>query len=332
MRSRASIAIAVAGLTIALVLPASAAAKPHVLPFRSVQLHLRGSGGYGISLFAIGLPKPHKSFVSISASRMKKGSFFDFDSSTYSVAGAVSTKRVRADLGPYGRISLRFQPSGPAKEDKLFPGCHGRPDTSQRGVFVGTIRFRGDGGFTEVDAERAKGKIGTAGSYSCKGGGHLPRPPHHAKKVEEVSLKATTPHHTLDFSAAIQPQRDSFPGIPAVEYSASSNQFCGRVAVSRSVSVGGEASSFVFDKPLSSATVTPPAPFSGSGTFSRDPAGGAATWTGNLAVAFPGLDATIVGDDFDAKLERRRVDPSAGVLYAIESSCRGRPLSAGSTF
>ncbi len=324
MRIKATGAIAAAALiAILAALPAAAVAKQGaVLPTRFVQLHLPGSGGYGITLFAVELPKPHKSFVTLTASKRMKSSVIDFDSSSYSASGAVSAKLVRADLGPYGRIAVRFQPSGPTKvENSPFGRCHGVPNTTQRGAFVGTIRFRGDDGYTEVDADRARGRVSTQGRYFCSADGHHPRHPSHPKKVEEVSLDAVTPHHTLSFSAAIRPGQKAFPGIPPVEYEASSTQACGRVTVSRSVSTEGPAASFAFDRPLSSSTVTPPPPFSGSGTFLRDPSSGLTSWAGNLAVSFPGLDVPLAGDEFDAKLERRQVDPSFGILYAIRSFC-----------
>jgi hypothetical protein len=46
--------------------------------------------------------------------------------------------------------------------------------------------------------------------------------------------------------------------------------------------------SFAFDEALNSATVSPPVPFTGSGSFLRNP-DGSTSWTGTLAVDLPGL-------------------------------------------
>jgi hypothetical protein len=50
----------------------------------------------------------------------------------------------------------------------------------------------------------------------------------------------------------------------------------------------GGSETFVFDESLTSATVRPPFPFTGSGSFLRNP-DGSISWTGTLAVSLPGL-------------------------------------------
>ena len=54
--------------------------------------------------------------------------------------------------------------------------------------------------------------------------------------------------------------------------------------------------------PTRAATISPPAPFSGTGTFSRE-AGKAARWTGDLKVELPGFgDVPLAGTDSTASM------------------------------
>ncbi len=70
-------------------------------------------------------------------------------------------------------------------------------------------------------------------------------------------------------------------------YLAEIEQTVGSLGVFRGVFVHASPATFAFDNALSSAGVTPPPPFSGSGSFQRAPTG-AKSWTGSLAVSFPG--------------------------------------------
>jgi hypothetical protein len=62
------------------------------------------------------------------------------------------------------------------------------------------------------------------------------------------------------------------------------------------------AADFSFDPAFSTAILTPPAPFSGSGSFQRG-ADGSTTWSGSLAVSFPGMpNVALAGPQFTASL------------------------------
>jgi hypothetical protein len=60
------------------------------------------------------------------------------------------------------------------------------------------------------------------------------------------------------------------------------------LSILRATAAVGKSSSFTYDPALTSAVVTPPAPFTGTGTFRRN-ADGSTEWSGGLAVALPGL-------------------------------------------
>jgi hypothetical protein len=59
---------------------------------------------------------------------------------------------------------------------------------------------------------------------------------------------------------------------------------------------------FAFDEALTEATITPPEPFHGTGTY-RAAADGTTTWTGPLSVSFPGAPhLPLAGEGFKATL------------------------------
>lgn len=68
-------------------------------------------------------------------------------------------------------------------------------------------------------------------------------------------------------------------------------------------------SDFIFNNSLSAATVSPPAPFSGTGSFQHGAnphgANGLNAWMGSLSVSLPGLGAvSLAGSNFKSRLER----------------------------
>jgi hypothetical protein len=76
------------------------------------------------------------------------------------------------------------------------------------------------------------------------------------------------------------------------------------VDIIRIAGASAPSGDFVFDNAFSSATLTPPAPFSGSAIFQRN-ADGTISWAGSLAVSFPGMpDVPLVGPQFETTLGR----------------------------
>ena len=63
------------------------------------------------------------------------------------------------------------------------------------------------------------------------------------------------------------------------------NEKAGRVEILRSAFAKGPAGSFTYDDGLTEASVDPPAPFSGSATYTE---GSPSTWVGDLAMKVPG--------------------------------------------
>ena len=317
---RAFLASLVFVVVLVLPLPAFAAASQ---PGHSAELSLRADG-YRVRVIGLATAKAKASsqvFVSVAKS-LGEGKV-GFTQASYLVRGRVTGRAIRADLGSFGFIGVRFHPRGRIHKQHI-PGCAGTLFTSQSGHFIGRIRFRGESGYVGVDAKRALGRVGTQGAYKCPGSGSGPPPIPKGKRVEQVTLSATTKDRELSFSATERPNEPPSPFAidgPVVEYAATEIEPCGAVSITRTIFVEGSAESFVFDHALKAATVTPPEPFAGSVGFTRDPSTGATSWTGNLSAPFLGLDQTLVVPALKAQLKRNRVDPNLSVLHAYVDRC-----------
>jgi hypothetical protein len=80
--------------------------------------------------------------------------------------------------------------------------------------------------------------------------------------------------------------RKNSPTRPTM-LSASISERRGRIGIERSVHITTASSAFDFDIPAGTAHLSPPAPFSGAGSYLH-PKHGHARWRGNLSVDFPG--------------------------------------------
>jgi hypothetical protein len=207
--------------------------------------------------------------------------------STYVARGKVSPTAIHAGFGTLGRVDMRFQPSGDVTHGKRHRHCLG-PDryTIRPGAFVGSIRFRGEDGYTSAKVHRVKGKVVTPRALRCfdslfeelehgsKG--------HRAKKRPKVTRLYSFLRSGLTAIFFAANERGGRAGFVA-----ETEQTVGSLGVFRGVIVRASPATFAFDNALSSAGVTPPPPFSGSGSFQRGPTG-AKSLTGSLAVSFPG--------------------------------------------
>jgi hypothetical protein len=72
--------------------------------------------------------------------------------------------------------------------------------------------------------------------------------------------------------------------------------------IARAAFAKAPSPAFVFDHARATATVHPPAPFSGEATFARN-GHGSAVWTGSLSVALLGIDpVALAGPAFHGSL------------------------------
>jgi hypothetical protein len=306
-RLRAALVCAVVGtaqLAVAAGAPAQARSLPtgpsQACPIAHIRLNvnyscagefvLRGSNGYKITVSA-----DPEAGGTVQLTAEGHGGAVD-----YLAHGRANAKGIEARFGRLGRISVRFHPSGRSRHLRVPKRCLAKrpPVVSSRlGWLVGTIRFRGERGFTQVSAHRAPGGFGdpltnTPTKLECESRESAAE---HKRELESAILDGAPRNREVAFSAFPLFGSQSHPfgahGNPAGRpdlFLALAFERSGKMSILRSAAALGGSEDFLFDDALTSATVTPPAPFTGTGTFQRRP-DGTTSWTGSLSVALPGL-------------------------------------------
>lgn len=86
---------------------------------------------------------------------------------TYSVRGRVSSRQLKGRFGNLGRIAMRFQARGKPRRIAPPEGCKGLKRSLSEGVFVGSIRFKGERGYTHLQKKRIRGSLSTGRRWRC---------------------------------------------------------------------------------------------------------------------------------------------------------------------
>jgi hypothetical protein len=227
---------------------------------------------------------------------------------------ATHTARARpghllADFGRRGRFDLRFVPVGKPEPIPTGGLCDGKKGSWQVGYLVGAARFRTERGFARIAIHRVPAARESWARLTCELG-HIPLPGHPKEKRTTFDAVATpptkgfslaAPKRTLGFDVT-QFYRHAKPADQRVAFAATLKERAGRVSIRRQVKVATGERSLLFPglPPMpEEVEVKPPAPFTGSGEFLRTHES-TYTWTGDLAVTFPGLDPIrLTGPRFD---------------------------------
>lgn len=267
--------------------------------------------GYSIRVIAFGQTVG----LRIARPQGRKGSAA---TTTYLARGRVTPTSIRASFGSLGSVQLHFQRLTRTLAGPLFDTCkvRGKGPIARFGLFVGSLRFRGEGGYTSAEVHRLHGgSIDIDALIAClrgivgpermelpsprspflptplpgllASGGHRAPPP-----AEAPTHPSDGPRPTVLLAQDAQPlSRTIFAALRGghrrVRYVAAAATSEGPIAILRVATVTAGASSFAFDDSLSKARVSPPPPFEGSGLFEHG-AGSTKSWGGSLAVSFLG--------------------------------------------
>lgn len=304
------IGLAMAAVAALWALPSAAGASPHrskpfsgECPVGHVILNVsyscareftvQGTNGYSITVSGEGRSGSGRGGGEIEISVKSR----DADV-VYLGRGTFTPTGMNASFGHLGKLSVRFRPSGKVSRVRVPKKClKERPPIAMArlGTFVGSFRFRGKRGYTEVSAHRMRGGIGDP--LAIEGG--KPECEWHAtaaeKKEEEESIQLTASSKASGVSFSAAPLFGSWGGKRSARFkgddlfiASQSERAKGVQLILRVVAAAGPPDDFVFDTALTSATVTPPSPFTGSASFQRN-ADGSTSWTGSLSVPVPGL-------------------------------------------
>jgi hypothetical protein len=296
---------------------------------RSLHLSLGANAtrGYDVSIETLG---HHR--VVLTA---EKGGAF----ASYTVRGTVTRRRIKADFGRFGHVSVRFH--GKRKPFALLPGsqrkvpgrhrvCRGRSPEREVGRFRGTIDFAGQRAFTKLAIGRLQGEVRRSYRQVCRGGFRVRELSRATRAGFGITLLTARQRHgktvTRFDAIGIEPPR--FAGIKSSELpaivSASRKETVGRVRVSRSFFLSAQAGAVTFSrrgvKPAI-ARVDLPRPFGGHALYRGAKGSSPASWTGPLDVRLPGSGPLpLTGPGFKVFLCRVGSAPGNPCLRRAEAS------------
>lgn len=262
-------------------------------------LYLESQEGHALLVLSRTRPAGMTTFSAAGAPRKLPGG--PYSQVTYYASQPRSDpNEVSVDLGacdgqsPCGHVAVKFAPNG---ETKVTSRRIDHPQykcdspavwTRHLGTFTGTIALRGENGFTTVSSTNV---IGSVGSYKrprgCK---HLRRGKVRAGAQDHPGsrwLLLTAKSKQQYFFAWRSRGKTTF-------HASSSETLPGSdgVIIIRDAQADGPAS--LVDSGVWQVAVRPPAPFKGLGVLRARP-NGATSWTGRIAVIFPGITTRLAG-------------------------------------
>jgi hypothetical protein len=218
--------------------------------------------------------------------------------------GEVSRDGFSANFGEFGEFTLAYEPIRTLETHGPNRHCEGEPKTTTEGYFRGTLHFRGERGYVDVEATRAKGTLVLVPPWRCHyGSARASRAREREKRRRVATLVAASRGNPVSFVAFGSREEREKPFAAFYATSQEVRDGVGIVRLTWAV-VGGHAG-FVFDNPGGTAFVDPPAPFAGSAGYLRRP-NARDRWAGNLTAPLLGLGRVhLTGPGFDARMVPR---------------------------
>lgn len=278
-------------LALTLLLPSAAQGGEAQPQPTLIGFHLHASNGYELLALAGAAPEGGEGWIGLFLIKGDKHSAV-----TYAAPATVTPKIIEADLGELGRISVTRMATGRMKQ--VHWGCKpGRTKRVEAERYEGTIEFHGEEGFADVIADSAPLDPKPCGVADERGRTPGKTLPGARLSAEKRRIDA----YGFDFYAV-----QNRPGA-RTEVGAEVEEHRGAMEIHRATWIWASAEALRYDRRLRTATVKPPAPFSGHGSFrSRDR--GRNLWTGNLTVDLPGRsDVPMTGRGFWVSLEHPRL-------------------------
>jgi hypothetical protein len=282
-----------ATVALGLAQPQDVPAKPgyFVFPgYRESQLTVKGTHGFVISVTQVG----HR--VELHASKGNASAIYILPMKN------PPRESIRAKFPGLGRVSVRFHPSGEPRRSPPWPGCRGGEEVLQKGTFSGTIRFRGERGFTRVAASSAPGIVRRFSKEVCKDSDGND----HSRLEPTYSLVASTKSHgqTAAFTA-LRPAPGAVFNDGSTYFGSLLGNKRGMTILKYAVAITADMDTFAIGGPPerpTSASVAPSSPFRGTATF-QGTTDGQAQWEGTLEVDLPGAPGVkLTGPSFSSRL------------------------------
>jgi hypothetical protein len=215
----------------------------------------------------------------------------------YLARGVARPERLQATFGHFGKVKMRFRESRNRTWRGQVRTCRGANRfIKRRGVFRGNLRFKGEDGYVSVRVHRAKGAVVTQ-APKCRRhrtrGFQIPFGSFSQPKAVLLAIAREGVAATAFFAA--EDRRSTL-------FFSTSEESRGKLAIVR-MAVIRKHSRIQSNDALTAASLSPPAPFHGTGRYRATP-DGTTTWSGDLSVNFPGAPrSALTGPDFEPFLE-----------------------------
>jgi hypothetical protein len=268
---------------------------------------LDGTHGYEIAVTAYGVEGKVPGRAAVLVHRRR-------EAAVYEVPAVVTADSVRADLGGLGLIDVTLHRSG--HKVVVQSKCLREKIRYEPGVYEGTLRFEGEGGYTSATQTSAR-RLLTIPLGNCHGSGSGES---RGSGLPGARLAGLSYAHGRVLKFQFNKNRQRAKSI----FSASVDERRGDVRITRGVEGNAPSGAFVFADDLRSASLHPPAPFSGSATLHRDPNSFMATLSGDLRLHFPGRTVSLTGLDVPVSIVHARYTRSNSSSVSI-----GFPRSQG---
>jgi hypothetical protein len=244
------------------VTPAGAGAAESKIYVPASTFKVEGTNGYTVFV------QYGREGMVLAAIRDRKRAYY-FGSATTSADG----RRLDAKFGNVAEIHVTFHRERVGRF--VLSRCHGEREygRTEYGTFTGTIVFRGENGFTKVDATSARAVPPTA---TCSSSGATS-----PGSGLQVDVERRAGNLRTSFRA-----RKNHRGT-SVFFEARITEFRNGFTVQRMVERWAGTSSLTYDRPLTKAVIRTTGPFAGTAVLRRR-AGGSTTLRGTLRASFPG--------------------------------------------
>lgn len=302
MRRRLAI-LALAVVALAAPSPAAASEDSVQLPGSRLLSHLQSSippaktfrsgfriearGGYEVEVMTSGSAL----FLLVKKGRFDKR----LVATAYLARGVATPERLQATFGRFGKVSMRFRESRNRTWVGKRRNCRGAQRfVKRRGVFLGTLRFEGEGGYISLNLDRAKGSVVTVARKCLRQ--RRPRLPFAQQSSHQPAFVALA-RDGVDFTGflAVGGRKTTFLAVH--------EETRPKLAIARLAVIRNQSNPLWVNETLTKGRVSPPAPFHGIGRYRAAP-DGTATWSGSLSVNFPGTPRfPLTGPDFEPLIE-----------------------------
>lgn len=222
----------------------------------------------------------------------------------YTTPAKVTAERVTAEFGKLGELDYRFAPKLNGNVE-----CDGAEEGEA--VFEGTFNFTGENSYVRIESDHAEGSFRIDPEPKSCARNRLDRlaqravPYHPFYSDEGATLGARAGSRAKGRMREVDVFDDGRRGSHKIVLYAFLAEAREGVAVARGVQLAAGSGAFRWNLEKGTATLRPPAPFTGSATFTRHGHDGHGTWRGSLGMPiFGGESVRLAGGAFRAFIHK----------------------------